>query len=373
MRRVHSPRISTVRLIVAIAVSITSLTVLLAACGGGSSSNGGGDATTAGGTGGSITGAGASFPYPLYSAWASDYNGITGVKVNYQSIGSSGGIEQIKAKTVDFGASDAPLSAADLDAAGLIQFPMTVGGVAIVVNLDGIADGQLKLDGPTLADIFMGKIAKWDDTAIAALNPGVKLPATDIGVVHRADGSGTTWIFTSYLSAVSPSWKSDLGAEQEIAWPVGIGGKGSEGVAQQVKQIKGSIGYVEYAYAKQIQMTSVQLQNKDGQYVAPSLDGFAAAAANADWATAPGLYLVLVDQPGATTYPIAGASFILIYKEQADAAQAKTMLKFFDWAYKNGAATATKLDYVAMPQSVVTLVEDLWTKEVKAGGSPVWP
>jgi len=346
-----------------------------AACGGDESSSGNssGDRGGSSETGGTLTGAGASFPYPLYSAWASEYNQVSGVKLNYQSIGSSGGIEQIKAKTVDFGASDAPLSQEELDAAGLLQFPMTVGGVSIVYNLEGVADGALKLDGTTLADIFMGKIAKWDDAAIKDLNPDLELPATDITVVHRADGSGTTWIFTSYLSAVSSTWESEYGAEQEVAWAVGVGGKGSEGVAAQVSQIKGAIGYVEYAYAKQNGMTSATLKNRDGEYVTASVDAFAAAAENADWENTPGMAVVLVDQPGAASWPIAGATFILIYKEQADASKAKTMLGFFDWAYKNGRQTAAKLDYVAMPDNVVTLVEGMWESDVTAGGSSVWP
>lgn len=351
----------------AIAALVLGLAFGLIACGGGDD-DGGGDTKT----GGTLTGAGASFPFPLYSAWASGYNQETGVKVNYQSIGSSGGIEQIKAKTVDFGASDAPLEAAELDESGLMQFPMCVGGVVVVYNLEGVDSEALKLDGPTLADIFMGKVTKWNDAAIADLNPDIALPDQDITVVHRADGSGTTWIFTNYLNVVSSAWESELGADKEIAWPAGVGGKGNEGVAGQVSQVSGSIGYVEYAYAKQNAIPFAQLMNKDGNYVSPSLDAFSAATANADWANTPGMGVILVDAPGADSWPIAGASFILIYKEQADAGQTKLMLDFFDWAYKNGQSTAEGLDYVPIPGNVVEIVQGMWTSDVTAGGSPVW-
>lgn len=351
-------------------VALLAFSLVAAACGGEGVSGDGGTTTSASVT---ITGAGASFPYPLYSKWAGEYQKLTGTKLNYQSIGSSGGIEQIKAKTVDFGASDAPLSAAELDAAGLLQFPMTMGGVVVVVNLEGVSAGALKLDGQTLADIFQGKITSWDDAAIRVLNPDLTLPASDITVVHRSDGSGTTWIYTNYLSAVSAAWSSELGADKEIAWPVGVGGKGNEGVSGQVQQIQGSIGYVEYAYAKQIGMNTVQLENRDGAFVAPSLESFAAAAANADWGGAAGFAIVLVDQPGADSWPIVGASFILIYKEQKDAARAKALLEFFDWGYKQGQQIASSLDYVPMPDTVVETVEAAWTAEVKAAGAPVWP
>ncbi len=321
-------RLITVAVAVAAAIGLAST---LAACGG--------DDTSGGGDGGAkvdaLNGAGASFPYPLYSAWASDYNNKTGVKVNYQSIGSSGGIEQITAKTVDFGASDAPLEVAELDEIGLVQFPMTVGGVCVVYNVEGIQSEAIKLDGPTLADIFMGKISAWNDDAIAALNPDVDLPDTAITVVHRSDGSGTTWIFTNYLAAVSPEWAEQFGADKEIAWATGVGGEGNEGVAGQVSQIDGTIGYVEYAYAKQTAIPVAQLKNKDGNFVSPTLDAFAAATAEADWAGTPGMAVVLVDAPGPESWPIAGATFILIYKEQADAAKAKAMLDYFDWCYKS--------------------------------------
>ncbi len=320
-----------------------------------------------------INGAGATFPYPVYAQWAWLYNKDTGVKLNYQSIGSGGGIRQIKAKTVDFGASDAPLKAEELNESGLLQFPMIMGGVVPVVNVPGITSGQLKLSGATLADIFMGKVSKWNDGAIAKENPGLKLPDTAITVVHRADGSGTTWIFTNYLSKVSETWKESVGNAKSVKWPAGVGGKGNEGVASYVQRIKGSIGYVEYAYALQNKLTYSLLQNSAGNYVAPTSEAFQAAAANADWANADGFYLVLTDQPGTDSWPITGASFILVYKEQQNAATAKDVLKFFDWCYRNGAATAAKLDYVPMPDKVVSLVEKAWTEQIKADGKPVWP
>ncbi|MDX1269995.1 MAG: phosphate ABC transporter substrate-binding protein PstS, partial [Oceanisphaera sp.] len=297
----------------------------------------------------------------------------TGVKLNYQSIGSGGGIRQIKAKTVDFGASDAPLKATELDAAGLLQFPMIMGGVVPVVNVPGLESGQLKLSGATLADIFLGKVNTWNDPAIAGENPGLKLPDTAITVVHRADGSGTTWIFTNYLSKVSPTWKDKIGNAKAVKWPAGVGGKGNEGVASYVQRIKGSIGYVEYAYALQNKLTYSLLKNQAGNYVAPTSATFQAAAANADWANAEGFYLVLTDQPGEESWPITGASFILVYKEQARAATAKEVLAFFAWCYRNGAATAEKLDYVPMPDAVVSLVEKTWAEQIKSAGQPIWP
>ena len=320
-----------------------------------------------------INGAGATFPYPVYGQWAWLYNKDTGVKLNYQSIGSGGGILQIKAKTVDFGASDAPLKAEELNEAGLLQFPMIMGGVVPVVNVPGIAAGQLKLSGPTLADIFLGKITKWNDAAIAKENPGVALPDSAITVVYRADGSGTTWIFTNYLSKVSATWKDSVGNAKSVKWPSGVGGKGNEGVAAYVQRIKGSIGYVEYAYALQNKLAHSLLQNRDGNYVAPTSATFQAAAANADWEKAEGFYLVLTDQPGAESWPITGASFILVYKEQANAETAKEVLKFFDWCYRNGGKTAEKLDYVPMPEKVISLVEKTWKEQIMAAGKPVWP
>lgn len=320
-----------------------------------------------------INGAGATFPYPVYGQWAWMYNKETGVKLNYQSIGSGGGISQIKAKTVDFGASDAPLKAAELNEAGLLQFPMIMGGVVPVINVPGIAAGQLKLSGATLADIFLGKIKKWNDAAVIKENPGLTLPDTAITVVYRADGSGTTWIFTNYLSKISKAWQDTVGNAKAVKWPAGVGGKGNEGVASYVQRIKGSIGYVEYAYALQNKLNYSQLQNQAGKYVAPTSATFQAAAANADWANAEGFYLVLTDQPGNESWPITGASFILVYKEQASAATAKEVLNFFDWCYRNGNSTAEKLDYVPMPEKVVKMVEKVWTEQIKASGKPVWP
>ena len=320
-----------------------------------------------------INGAGATFPYPLYSQWAYKYNKVSGLELNYQSIGSGGGIAQIKARTVDFGASDAPLTKAELDQAGLIQFPMVSGGVVAVVNLKGVKDAELKLTPDALADIFLGRITKWNDARIKEQNPAMALPEQDVTVVHRADGSGTTWIFTNYLAKVSPEWKEKVGAGKEVAWPAGVGGKGNEGVAAYVQRIAGSIGYVEYAYALQNKMISTQLRNAAGKFVAPTIDGFMAAAANADWAGAPGFYMVLIDQPGDGSWPITGASFILIYKEQADLAKAQEMLKFFDWCYRRGADMAKSLHYVPVPENVVELVEAVWKKDLKSGDKPVWP
>ncbi|RJO63467.1 MAG: phosphate ABC transporter substrate-binding protein PstS [Myxococcales bacterium] len=322
---------------------------------------------------GTINGAGATFPYPVYSQWAYKYNGVAGVQINYQSIGSGGGIAQIKAKTVDFGASDAPLTKAELDQAGLIQFPMVSGGVVLAVNLKGVKAGAIKLTPAVLADIFLGKIKKWNDPQLASANASVALPDQDITVVHRADGSGTTWIFTNYLDKVSKSWRDAVGAGKEVAWPAGVGGKGNEGVAAYVQRINGSIGYIEYAYALQNKMTTTLLQNKAGKFVAPTIETFQAAAANADWSNAPGFYMVLTDQPGDDSWPITGASFILIYKEQKDGAQAKQLLKFFDWCYRNGADMAKNLHYVPVPANVVEQVEALWKKDVKAAGQTVWP
>jgi len=319
-----------------------------------------------------ISGAGATFPFPVYAKWAEAYKAKTGVSMNYQSIGSGGGIKQIEAKTVDFGASDKPLEPKELDANGLLQFPMIMGGVVPVVNVEGIGAGQLKLSGAALADIYLGKIKKWNDPAIKALNAGLKLPNRAVSVVHRSDGSGTTFIFTHYLSEVSPEWKQKVGEEASVAWPPGVGGKGNEGVASYASRIPGAIGYVEYAYALQNKLAYVLLQNKAGKFVKPSAETFQAAAANADWAKAPGFYLLLTNQPGAQSWPITGASFILIYKNPPKPEAARQVLDFFDWAYHNGAQLAAQLDYVPMPQNVVKLVEDTWRKQVEAGGKPVW-
>ncbi len=322
---------------------------------------------------GDITGAGATFPYPIYAKWAEAYKAKTGIGMNYQSIGSGGGIKQIKAKTVDFGASDKPLKVEELEKDNLMQFPAIMGGVVPIINVEGIATNQLKLTGPLLADIFLGKVKKWNDPAIAALNKGVNLPAADITVVHRSDGSGTTFVFTNYLVKISPEWKDKVGNDASVAWPVGTGGKGNEGVANFVKQIKGAIGYVESAYAKQNKMTMTMLQNKDGQYVIADDNEFKAAAANAHWDKAPGFYEILTDQPGKNSWPITGASFILMHKNQSNPAQAMEVLKFFDWAFTNGEKMASELDYVPMPANVVKLIQAAWKAQIKAAdGKPVY-
>jgi len=315
-----------------------------------------------------INGAGATFPYPVYAKWADAYNKATGVKLNYQSIGSGGGIKQIKAKTVDFGASDAPLSGEELDDMGLVQFPAVMGGVVPVFNVVGVEAGRLKLDQAVLADIYLGKITKWNDAKIVALNPGVTLPEKLISVVRRSDGSGTTHLFTDYLAKVSPEWKEKVGAGKAVNWPVGMGGKGNEGVASYVKQIDGAIGYVEYAYAKQNKLAYATLKNKDGNYVAPDDKTFAAAAANADWTTAPGYGISLTDQPGAQSWPMTGASFILVYKEPENCAATLAALKFFEYSFKNGATMASELDYVPMPLNVVQQIEKTWADDVKCEG-----
>ncbi len=319
-----------------------------------------------------INGAGATFPYPLYSKWAYEYNRATGVRVNYQSIGSGGGIRQVTAGTVDFGASDAPLGAKEVEDAGLVQFPMAVGGVVPVVNLAGVGPGSLKLTGDVLADIFLGKITKWNDEHIAALNPGVKLPDAKITVVHRSDGSGTTWIFANYLSKTSPEWKGRVGFGTAVNWPAGVGGKGNEGVAMYVKRMKNSIGYVEYAYAVQNKLAYAKLGNKAGNFVEPSMESFQAAASNADWKGTPGFGVVLTEQPGKDSWPIAGATFILVKKSQSDCKKVSEVLKFFDWAYRNGADMARSLDYVPVPPAVYGLMEAAWASEIRCDSQPVW-
>ena len=322
---------------------------------------------------GDISGAGATFPAPVYAKWAETYKAQTGVGLNYQAIGSGGGIKQIKAKTVAFGASDKPLKPEELDAAGLMQFPMVMGGVVPVVNLPGVNPGQLHLPGSVLADIYLGAIAKWNDPRIASVNKGVKLPNLPITVVHRSDGSGTSFLFTSYLAMKNAAWQSKVGASDSVQWPVGLGGKGNDGVSAFVKQTIGSIGYVEYAYAKQNKATYALVQNKDGQYPAPVAADFAAAASHADWTKAPGNYLLLLDQPGAKSWPITGATFILVYKKQDNAAQGADVLKFFDWAYKNGDAAAGALDYVPMPVAVKTMMRKQWASMIKGpDGKPVY-
>jgi phosphate transport system substrate-binding protein len=321
-----------------------------------------------------ISGAGATFPYPVYAKWAEAYKAKTGVAMNYQSIGSGGGIQQIKSKTVDFGASDAPLTEKELNDAGLIQFPTVMGGVVPVIHVSGVKPGELKLDGAALADIFHGKIKKWNDPKIVALNGDLKLPNQAIAVVHRSDGSGTSFIFTTYLSQMSKGWKDEIGAAQLVEWPVGLGGKGNEGVAATVDQTDGSIGYVEYAYALQNKMTHVQMKNKDGKFIQPKAEAFAAAAASADWAKAPGFYMILTDQPGAASWPITAATFILVYKNQDKPENAKQVLDFFNWAYSaDGDKLAQGLDYIPMPDSVVTMVQKEWKDNVKSkDGKALW-
>lgn len=319
-----------------------------------------------------ITGAGASFPYPLYAKWAEVYKQKTGNGLNYQSIGSGGGIKQIQAKTVDFGASDAPMKPEDLTKNGLQQFPTVMGGVVPVYNLPGIAAGQLKLTPTVLADIYLGKIKNWNDPAIAALNKGLALPDLRVNIVRRADGSGTTFIFTNYLSKVSPAWKSSVGEGTAVAWPAGIGGKGNEGVAAYVQRLKGAIGYVEYAYAKKNKLSHVALQNKEGAFVQPSEESFKAAAAYADWKNAPGFYEILTDEPGKASWPIVGATFILVHKKQDKVANAQEVLKFFDWAYgPEGDKLSLDLDYIPMPDEVVAQIKASWKQMTDAAGNPV--
>ena len=320
-----------------------------------------------------ISGAGATFPYPIYAKWADTYKKETGVGLNYQSIGSGGGIKQIQARTVTFGASDMPLKADQLEKAGLIQFPTVMGGIVPVVNVDGLASNEITLDGTTLARIFLGEIKQWNDPAIQKLNPSAKLPSQAIAIVHRSDGSGTTFIFTNYLSKVSADWKSKVGNNTSVEWPGGIGAKGNEGVANNVMQTKGSIGYVETAYAKQNKLTTVKLINKEGKSVAATGETIQAAAAAADWANAPGYYMILTDEPGAAAWPIAGATFILLPKQPKDASAAGEALKFFAWAYKNGDKAAAELDYVPMPANIKKLIETTWVKEVKdEAGKPIF-
>ena len=341
-------------------------TLMLAACG-----QQAGDKTAGAQQGAQISGAGSTFAGPIYAKWAEQQKAATGLALNYQAIGSGGGIKQIEASTVAFGATDKPLKSEDLDKNGLVQFPTVIGGVVPVANLPGIAPGQLKLTGPLLADIYLGKVTKWNDPAIARINAGVPLPNLPITVVHRSDGSGTTFLFTSYLAAVAPQWAS-VGASDSVAWPVGQGGKGNDGVAAYVKQTAGAIGYVEYAYAKQNNMTYALLQNADGQFVSPTAANFAAAAANADWSKAPGFYLLLLNQPGATAWPITGATFILMHKQQKDAASGQAVLRFVDWAYTNGDAAADALAYVPLPDALKQQVRTSWAQIVGPDGKPIY-
>jgi phosphate transport system substrate-binding protein len=312
-----------------------------------------------------ISGAGASFIYPLVSKWSADYHTATGNKINYQSIGSGGGIAQIKAGTVDFGSSDKPLDSAELAAAGLGQFPSAIGGVVPVVNLDGMEAGKLKLTGAVLADIFLGKVTTWNDPTIVALNPGTTLPSTKINLVHRSDGSGTSFNFTNYLSKVSPEWKSKVGEGTSVQWPGGVGGKGNEGVASYVQQIKGSIGYVELAYALQNKMPYASMQNAAGNWVQPNADSFAAAAASADWANAKDFNLVITNASGAQAWPITATNFMLMHKQPKDAARSKATLAFFKWAFEKGQPQANELHYVPLPPELVQQIEAYWAKEFK--------
>ncbi|WP_426421425.1 phosphate ABC transporter substrate-binding protein PstS [Bradyrhizobium genosp. A] len=323
-------------------------------------------ATTTAAFAADITGAGATFPFPVYSKWADAYKKETGNGLNYQSIGSGGGIKQIQAKTVTFGASDAPLKADQLEKDGLVQWPMVMGAIVPVVNIEGVKAGEMVFDGETLANIYLGKITKWDDAAIKKLNPNVKLPSDAITVVRRSDGSGTTFNFTNYLSKASADWKSKVGEGTAVEWPVGVGAKGNEGVSGNISQTKNSIGYVEYAYAKQNKLTYTALVNKAGKTVQPTVEAFQAAASNADWAKAPGYYVILTDQPGEKSWPITAATFILMHKEPADKAASKEALKFFAWAFKNGAKAAEELDYIPMPESVVKLIEKTWAADIKS-------
>ena len=320
-----------------------------------------------------ISGAGATFPYPIYAKWADAYKKETGNGLNYQSIGSGGGIKQIKAKTVTFGASDAPLPGKELDETGLAQFPMVMGAIVPVVNLEGVKPGDLTLDGPTIAKIYLGEIKKWDDPAIAKLNPKAKLPSQAIVPVRRSDGSGTTYNFVYYLADISPEWKAKVGVNTSVQWPIGIGAKGNEGVANNVANTKGSIGYVEYAYAKQNKLTHTNMINKAGKTVAPSSATFQAAAANADWKSQPGYGVILANQPGDQSWPMTAATWILIYKKPQDMAATAEALKFFAWSYAKGDKMAEELDYVPMPSNVVSDIQKMWSAEIKdAAGKPLF-
>lgn len=313
-----------------------------------------------------ITGAGATFPFPIYSKWADAYKKETGNGLNYQSIGSGGGIKQIQAKTVTFGATDMPLKAEQLEKDGLTQWPMVMGAIVAVVNLEGVKPGEMVFDGETLANVYLGKITKWDDPAIKKLNPNVKLPSEAITVVRRSDGSGTTFNFTNYLSKASADWKSKVGEGTAVEWPVGVGAKGNEGVSGNISQTKNSIGYVEYAYAKQNKLTYTGLVNKAGKTVQPTVAAFQAAASNADWSKAPGYYVILTDQPGEKSWPITAATFILMHKAATDKAASQEAIKFFRWAFKNGGKAAEELDYIPMPDSVVQQIEKTWAAEIKS-------
>lgn len=319
-----------------------------------------------------ITGAGATFPAPVYTKWAEAAKPVIGIVLNYQAIGSGGGQNQIFNRTVDFGASDAPVDAAKLQQNNLLQFPTVMGAVVAIVNLPGIGPDELKLSGPLLADIFQGKIVKWNDPQLIKMNPGLRLPDLAIAPVHRADASGTSFVFTSYLSAVSPAWKSAVGADTSVNWPAGAGARGNDGVAATVRNTQGGIGYVEYAYAVQNQLNTAQLQNKAGSIITPTMASFRAAAANAEWGSAQNYAVSLIDQPGAETWPILSATFILLPKDPADASRSANVIKFFDWAYRNGGQIAEQLDYIPLPETVQDSVRQAWRTEVKANGAPVY-
>lgn len=318
-----------------------------------------------------INGAGASFPEPVYRIWTYNYQKVSGVRVNYQSVGSGAGINQIKSKTVDFGASDNPLKLEELDKNGLIQFPMLMGGVVVAANLPGIENNQLKLDGETLAAIFMGDIKSWNDDAIEALNPGVALPRIPITVVHRSDSSGTTWIFTDYLAKTSAKWKKNVGADKSVNWPVGIGGQKNPGVSANIQKVKGAIGYVEYTYALEAKLPTIAMKNREGEFVKPEISSFQAAAANADWQNAPGMYMELTNQPGKASWPITGVTYIIIYKDQSSPEKAEAMLKYFNWCFVEGGNAATKLQYVPVPENVVKMIKTSWNSSVKSAGNNV--
>jgi phosphate transport system substrate-binding protein len=323
-------------------------------------------ATVSAGNAADISGAGSTFIYPVFAKWADTYKKDTGIGLNYQSIGSGGGIKQVIAKTVTFGATDKPLSDDDLDKNGLTQFPMVMGGIVPIINVEGVKPGELVLDGKTLAEIYLGNITSWDDAAIKALNPDLKLPAMAIAVVHRSDGSGTTFNFTDYLSKVSADWKDGVGSDTAVEWPVGVGAKGNEGVSANIGQTKNSIGYVEYAYAKQNKLTYAGMVNSAGKAVQPTVAAFQAAAANADWAKAPGYYVILTNQPGEASWPITAATFILMHKEPADKAASAEAIKFFKWAFEKGGKMAEGLDYIPMPASVVKQIEKTWSADIKS-------
>jgi len=345
--------------------------LLVASCGGSKQANEAGQGSASRSTGVKLNGAGATFPAPLYSQWSSAYKNASGVEINYAAIGSGGGIKQIEARTVDFGASDDPLKIDELQKKGLFQFPAIIGGVVLAYNLPGF-DGEIRLDGPTVADMFLGKVKQWDDPRIHQLNPRTKLPHDAITPVYRSDASGTSFIFTTYLSGVSPVWQSSIGADKSVQWPAGMGGKGNAGVAGYLKQIGGSIGYVEYSYAKTNSLPTAMLKNQSGQFVRPTSSTFAAAAASANWDSSKGFNLSLTNEPGADSWPIVGVSFILVASQPTDPERTKAVLSFFDYAFKQGGAAADKLDYVPLPSAVTDQIRQAWSNVKGADGKSVW-